>query len=49
MEQPRQTAPRQREEVRVRQSEPRQNIQTARSVEHNQGRSAQSQERRHRE
>lgn len=49
IEQPRQAAPRQREEVRVRQSEPRQNAQTARSVEHNQGRSTQSQERRHRE
>ncbi|PIW63033.1 DUF3300 domain-containing protein [Shewanella sp. CG12_big_fil_rev_8_21_14_0_65_47_15] len=46
---PRQAAPKQREEVRVRQNEPRQNMQTARNVEHNQGRSAQSQERRHRE
>ena len=49
IEQPRQSAPKQREEVRVRSSEPRQNAQAARSVEHNQGRTAQSQERRHRE
>ncbi|QYK09066.1 DUF3300 domain-containing protein [Shewanella mangrovisoli] len=49
IEQPRQVQPRQREETRVRQSEPRQNMQMARSPEHNQGRSAQSQERRHRE
>lgn len=49
IEQPRQAAPRQREEVRVRQSEPRQNAYNARSVEHNQGRSTQNQERRHRE
>ncbi|WP_172588242.1 DUF3300 domain-containing protein [Shewanella xiamenensis] len=49
MEQPRQAQPRQREETRVRQSEPRQNMQASRSVERNQGRSTQSQERRHRE
>ncbi|QYJ71362.1 DUF3300 domain-containing protein [Shewanella sp. FJAT-51649] len=49
IEQPRQVQPRQREETRVRQGEPRQNMQMARSPEHNQGRSAQSQERRHRE
>ncbi|MDL3986673.1 DUF3300 domain-containing protein [Shewanella xiamenensis] len=49
MEQPRQAQPRQREDTRVRQSEPRQNMQASRSVERNQGRSTQSQERRHRE
>lgn len=49
IEQPRQVQPRQREETRVRQSEPRQNMQASRSVERNQGRSTQSQERRHRE
>ncbi|MCL1120904.1 DUF3300 domain-containing protein [Shewanella seohaensis] len=49
MEQPRQAPPRQREENRVRQNDSRQNMQMARSPEHNQGRSAQSQERRHRE
>lgn len=49
IEQPRQAQPRQREETRVRQSEPRQNMQASRSVERNQGRSTQSQERRHRE
>lgn len=49
IEQPRQAQPRQREEVRTRQSEPRQHMQAARSVERNQGRSTQIQERRHRE
>ena len=44
-----QSAPKQREEMRVKQSEPRQNMQATRSVDHNQGRTAQSQERRHRE
>lgn len=44
-----QAAPRQREETKVRQNDSRQNMQTARSAEHNQGRSTQSQERRHRE
>ncbi|SUI90833.1 DUF3300 domain-containing protein [Shewanella morhuae] len=43
------SAPKQREEMRVKQSEPRQNMQATRSVDHNQGRTAQSQERRHRE
>ncbi|PTA48774.1 DUF3300 domain-containing protein [Shewanella morhuae] len=49
IEQVKQSAPKQREEMRVKQSEPRQNMQATRSVDHNQGRTAQSQERRHRE
>ncbi|GIU01773.1 DUF3300 domain-containing protein [Shewanella morhuae] len=49
IEQVKQSAPKQREEMRAKQSEPRQNMQATRSVDHNQGRTAQSQERRHRE
>ena len=49
IEQVKQSAPKQREEMRVKQSEPRQNMRATRSVDHNQGRTAQSQERRHRE
>jgi hypothetical protein len=51
MDKPRQSAPRQREEVKVRQSEPRQkqSMPATRAADHNQGRATHSQERRNRD